>query len=70
MPIDCVYKGHYQDVEGPWEPGWVMSGLSHYLSRHYEAHVAQHRPPLLVMVPVRGNTPHATMFVVDSTLVL
>lgn len=66
MPINCVWLD--KAPEGIWEPGWCFYAPFEYdLSKHYLAEVRQDRPPIMVVLPIRG--PHrigGTQFIIDS----
>lgn len=52
MPYEIIW--HDMIPEGPWAPGWAIP-LLHFPSKHFLEHVAATRPPITVIVPLRGD---------------
>ncbi len=66
MPFECVWFDEMPERED-WTPGGCFptpEGWRVYLSRHYLDHVAQLRPPIEVVLPMRGGG--STHFCIDS----
>lgn len=64
MGIECVWVADPESGDG-YVPGRCFYG-GYDLSAHYVDQVASIRPPISVLVPMRGDPSRGTWFCVDS----